>query len=55
MVSAQIERLQNDSAQLVSFVDDLRRDGDNHRAQKIEAKLEYLNARITEIMSTKIK
>lgn len=50
MISAQIERLQQDSSQLEAFIQELRREGNHERAQKIEGKKDYLDTRIAEIL-----
>lgn len=50
MISAQLERLQKDSANLEAFIEQLRRNGDDVRAKKIETKKDYLDNRIEEIM-----
>ena len=51
MISAQIERLHQDSLNLVAFIKKLRKDGDVERARKIKAKKDYLDTRIAEIMA----
>jgi len=50
MISAQVERLQNDSLNLESFIRQLEHEGDLDRMEKIKAKKTYLDKRIAEIV-----
>lgn len=51
MISAQHERLQQDSFNLQSFIQELKDAGDVDRMKKIVSKKEYLDKRIAEIFS----
>lgn len=52
MISNQIERLQKDSSQLENFIRELQEEGNYKRANKIIAKKEFLDNRLTEIMTS---
>jgi hypothetical protein len=51
MVLAQLERLEKDSASLENFINELKKQGDNNRAEKIENKKRFLDNRIEQIKS----
>jgi cell division protein FtsB len=52
MISAQIERLHQDSSSLEAFIKTLREEGNDERADKIVKKQKYLDSRIAEIELT---
>ena len=49
MINNQLEKLQNDSAELRIFADKLFREGNHELVKKIIAKREYLNQRIEKV------
>lgn len=49
MINNQLEKLQNDSAELQIFADKLSREGNHELVKKIIAKREYLNKRIEKV------
>jgi hypothetical protein len=51
MVSAQIQRLMKDSEDCQLFIDELLRNGDTDRAQKVVAKKQFLDNHIAEIQN----
>lgn len=51
MVSAQLERLQQDSAGLENFITQLKQIGDDERAKRFELKKTYLDNRIAEMVT----
>lgn len=52
MISTQVQRLQQDSEAVKSFIEELMQEGNHERVKAFELKKEFIDAKLTEIMTS---